>query len=426
MTPPDLNASARSDIRAAAGSGVRQALSNDSLSADSTAANSVPSVTATPLGNARRFYRPELDVVRFVAFFLVFLTHSLPTAPGPDSGPATLPNVLLQIIYACQRVSVFGLSLFFTLSAFLICELLLREREASGDVHVKQFYVRRILRIWPLYFGGLALGIVIALSLGSRQNTFIWSAWAAVLLGNWYVVFIGFPGNVMFHLWSISVEEQFYLFVPWVVKVLNRRALAAFAFALTVIASFQLFYLGSTHAADRSIWWNSFVQFENFAAGILLCLLLHRRSLNISLGQRLSLLAASALCWFIASYTFQIHIGANSAPGSWSLIAGYGLVAAGCCLLLVAFLGLDKSFLPGWAIYLGSISYGLYVFHMLALHIMDKLLFGTRLAEGWVVALRCAGAMGITILIASASYRYFETPFLKLKRRHEVIASRPV
>jgi len=154
---------------------------------------------------SNRFYRPELDVVRFVAFFSVFLTHLLPA--GPDSNTAALPRELTKLIIATQKTSVFGLSLFFTLSAYLICELLLRERHATGTVQVKQFYIRRILRIWPLYFAGLMLGLVVALLLGNRQITFAWTAWAVLLLGNWFVIFRGMPGNVMFHLWSVSVEE---------------------------------------------------------------------------------------------------------------------------------------------------------------------------------------------------------------------------
>src|ERR1035437_9331490 len=95
-----------------------------------------------PLG---RFYRPELDVVRFLAFLLVFGHHFLPEGSGPST--AALPRSLTRIFYACAGSSGFGLCLFFTLSSYLICELLIREREAAGSVQAKQFYIRRILRI---------------------------------------------------------------------------------------------------------------------------------------------------------------------------------------------------------------------------------------------------------------------------------------
>ncbi len=396
----------------------------DGFAAGELASDSAPRSPRPALETAGRFYRPELDVVRFLAFFLVFLTHSLPS--GRDSRTAALPESLQQVLYGCQRVSVYGLSLFFTLSAYLICELLLRERAVNGTVLAKQFYIRRILRIWPLYFAGLAIGLIGALVHGGRPITLIWIAWAATLLGNWFIVFREFPDTAMFALWSVSVEEQFYLFAPWAVKVLNRKALTAFSIVLIIIANFQLFSLGSTNAPDHVIWYNSFVEFENFAAGMLLCLLLRGRSPRKSVWQRLFLLAAWALCWCVASYGFQIHTGGEGDPGSWSLIGGYALIALGCCFLLVAILGLDKRLLPGWTIYLGRISYGLYVFHMLALYFVDRIPFQSPLPGIEAMLLRIFAGMGLTILLASLSYRYFETPFLRMKKRHEVIESRPV
>jgi hypothetical protein len=133
----------------------------------------------------RRFYRPELDVVRFIAFFLVFRHHSLPI--GLDSRTAALPHGLAQGVITVGLSSSFGLSLFFTLSAYLICELLLREREATGVVQAKQFYIRRILRIWPLYFAGLAIGLAFALISGGNPDALPWAAWSAIMLGNWFV-----------------------------------------------------------------------------------------------------------------------------------------------------------------------------------------------------------------------------------------------
>ena len=341
-----------------------------------------------------RFYRPELDVIRFLAFFLVFLTHSLPSGRG--SSTVDLSENLQEILYGCQRVSVYGLNLFFTLSAYLICELLLRERNAIGTVLVKQFYLRRILRIWPLYFAGLGIGIIGAIVHGGRQSTFTWIAWAAALIGNWFVVFRGFPDTAMFPLWSVSVEEQFYLFAPWAVKVMNRRALTVFSVALIVIANLQLFSLGRAHVPDRAIWYNSLVEFENFAAGILLCLLLRGRLPRISLWQRLAFLAAWALCWSVATYGFLVHIGVEDDPGSLSLMGGYFLIALGCCFLIVAVLGLDKKFLPGWAIYLGRISYGLYVFHTLALYSIHRFFLQSSLSGVEALLVESAAAIGLT------------------------------
>jgi peptidoglycan/LPS O-acetylase OafA/YrhL len=372
-----------------------------------------------------RFYRPELDVVRFLAFFLVFLSHSLPR--GLDSRTAALPKGVAQVLITCGSASGFGLSLFFTLSAYLICELLLREREATGVVQAKQFYIRRILRIWPLYFAGLAIGLVISFLSGGNPDAIPWAAWSAIMLGNWFVGSHSFGGGPMGVLWSISVEEQFYLFAPWAVKYLNRRSLCGFGIALIVLSNAQLFFLGTIRVYDFTIWTNSFVQFQNFAAGLLLCLALRGRSPRISLWLRLALIAACACCWYYACHMFNIHYSGDADPGSWPLIGGYGLAGFGCVLLLLAFLGLDRKVFPSWAIYLGRISYGLYVFHDLAMWAVGDIFHLHHSAIGSTMTfVKGACALGLTLLFASLSYRFFETPFLRMKKRHEIIESRPV
>lgn len=373
-----------------------------------------------------RFYRPELDVVRFVAFALVFLHHSLPL--GPSAGTAALSKALAQVLYACGWASGFGLSLFFTLSAYLICELLLREREATGAVLAKQFYIRRILRIWPLYFAALGIALIYALLPGGDPAAIAWVGWSAILLGNWYVVIHGFyPVSPMTPLWSISVEEQFYLFAPWAIKLLNRRSLSNLCIVLIVFTNLCLYHLGNLRVPDTSIWTNSFVQFENFAAGMLLCIVLHGKSPNTSMWLRLTLLAVAGSCWYFAVYECNTRYQGVAGPGSWPLIGGYGLVAIGCCAVLLAFLGIDQGLLPNWAIYLGRISYGLYVFHELAFKIVVSIFSHHNSTFGGAMMLfKGAASIGLTFLLASASYRYFETPFLRMKKRHEVILSRPV
>src|ERR1019366_7648286 len=95
---------------------------------------------------AGRFYRPELDALRFFAFLAVFLHH------GPSYG-------LFDLV---TRAGGFGLSMFFLLSAYLITELLFREREQTGTIAWKLFFTRRALRIWPLYYAALAGGFFIS------------------------------------------------------------------------------------------------------------------------------------------------------------------------------------------------------------------------------------------------------------------------
>ena len=98
---------------------------------------------------SNRFYRPGLDALRFFAFLVVFIHHT----------PSLNRNAVWHV---AKEPFAFGMQMFFLLSAYLITELLLREKENTGVVHFKAFYIRRILRIWPLYFLGVIVAVVVA------------------------------------------------------------------------------------------------------------------------------------------------------------------------------------------------------------------------------------------------------------------------
>jgi peptidoglycan/LPS O-acetylase OafA/YrhL len=174
-----------------------------------------------------RFYRPELDVLRFLAFTMVFIDHAL-----PFDGMFTDGRWLGSVRYA----GGFGVCLFFMLSSFLITDLLEREHEATGDIHLKAFYVRRVLRIWPLYFAFLFFDFFVQLS--RHNGHFPVGKLLAFLLiaGNWYVSRFEVPLTLSSPLWSISVEEQFYLVWPPYRKYVGRLGSIVFAVVTLVLS----------------------------------------------------------------------------------------------------------------------------------------------------------------------------------------------
>src|SRR3954447_12671004 len=182
----------------------------------------------------KRFYRPELDLLRFFAFFLVFLTH----------GPRLNDSFWIGHQYNhIARTGVYGLSLFFFLSSYLITELLLQEKERTGRIHLKAFYIRRILRIWPLYFAGLLIGVAL-----SEWNKPQFGLSKTDLL--YLVLFVGYIRGTMKspigHLWSISVEELFYAIWP-VLSKLSKVTLLWISFLIFPI-SLSLAYLFAPRA----------------------------------------------------------------------------------------------------------------------------------------------------------------------------------
>ena len=156
-----------------------------------------------------RFYFPELDILRFLAFLSVFIFH-LPGYRGDFYAH-------LGFVGSVCLIGGFGVDLFFALSAFLITRLLLDERRTTGRLEVRLFYMRRILRIWPLFFFFLGLTFVLSRSVylfAMRISPTSSATWTrgipglALLLGN----FVGATANpVIAPLWSICAEEQFYL-----------------------------------------------------------------------------------------------------------------------------------------------------------------------------------------------------------------------
>ena len=367
---------------------------------------------------AARFYRPELDILRFFAFFSVFIAH-LERAPE-DASMSASKIKLIHAYTLVEASGAFGMCIFFLLSAYLITELLIRERNATGRVHLQAFYTRRILRIWPLYFGVVFASYFIGLLLPHYRLSGAWVLAFVFLAGNWYTGKVDYAPSTVGALWSISLEEQFYLLWPSIAKFGGVRALAGIAFLTIPVGYGVLFYLcGKGVPMQPSLWTNSFVQFSLFGIGALIAVALHRRSLNIPMPLRPPLFGGGVLLWLAANRYFHVN-GAFSETRPWLVSCGFALVAAGCMMIFFSLFGMPRRMLPSQLIYLGKISYGLYVFHVPCREIARWLVGGIRHGLLFEPLLQ----MALTIAIAALSYRYFEKPFLRLKERFEFVPSR--
>jgi peptidoglycan/LPS O-acetylase OafA/YrhL len=328
----------------------------------------------------------------------------------------------------------FGVPVFFLLSSFLIVELLLRERDQTGSVHIKSFYVRRILRIWPLYFaaffGLVALGHFLP-NVGPKT----YRSWLAFLLfaAIWYIMRYGWIAGPIDPLWSIAVEEQFYIAVPLLARIGGRRILAVVSVILLMVSYFtSAHYARLVYSGESGQWVNSWFQFQYFAAGALLAIALQGSVPRWPMLLRAIAFVIAAGCWIYAVMgpgvkSYDAHTTVAGATGGWLL------VLLGSMLFLLAVLGIPESHVPRWLSYLGRISYGLYIFHSLLFHLVFEA--GEHWLPRRVVALYVPAsvvpAFGTTLVLvlciasAALSYRYFERPFLKLKQRFTFVHSRP-
>ena len=367
-----------------------------------------------------RFYHPELDELRFFAFLMVFLHHAFPHDPAFWT-KFGVPLFLARVIAGIGATGAFGVSLFFVLSSYLITELLLREKDLMGTLDIRSFYIRRILRIWPLYFAFLALAVALQWIVPGQHVTWRAGVWFSFLAGNWFIVFHGFPSSVIFPLWSVSIEEQFYITWPAVVRKVSETGMLIFAGLLLVAATVARIYLGMHHALEGDVWCNTFVQLDPIAAGILIAVLLKGEIPRLSRLARAAMMAAGVAALALASLYFGIK---NDPLTTARIVLGYPSVAIGGVLLLLSVLRPHSTGGNRGLTYLGRVSYGLYVFHVLGLLISDHTV-PNQTASLSRYSLRVGVALAATIALAAISYRWLETPFLSLKQRFTHVLSRP-
>jgi peptidoglycan/LPS O-acetylase OafA/YrhL len=367
----------------------------------------VGTVAAAPVLQAqKRFYRPELDVLRFGAFGFVFLAHAIPYPPG-------LPPAVITLLGGVSEGLGFGVDLFFLLSSYLITELLLREYRSDNSINVKAFWIRRILRIWPLYFVFLASAIWLVPYVLPQNFPLLHRIAYALFCGNFALMVHPHILAVAGILWSVSIEEQFYLLWPLVMSRYIRN-LKWIAVGLILVSSLTRIVLSAVGVTELWLFWaNTPARLDPIAAGALLALFLNGSTPRFSQLTRVTALA-SGVCLMVSCGVFFSRTG-------WSALAGYPLATIACLLLLLSFLGAPWHF-PKVAIYLGRISYGLYVFHAFALRFVSQYL-RLPLPGAALSLVRFSAALLLTILLASISYRWLETPFLKLKTRFTVIQS---
>lgn len=373
-------------------------------------------VTPLPASPAKRFYYPELDAIRIFLFFGVWGYHVLPREESFYTGHH-LPALLASGVVAAVRAFMCSLDVFFILSAFLITELLLRERELKGKVHLRAFYVRRLLRIWPLYF--FVIGIACLLSGFDRSQSVGWAYAISFLLfaGNWMMAIRGAPqGVTLVPLWSVSFEEQFYLLWPLVLRKASRKTIGFIALALLAAAWSARALLLLRHTGGDPIWYNTFARLDSIACGILLALALHGRGgFRPGLRARVAFLLAGAAAWLSVGQFCGLL---DRVPSFLGGLTGYPLMSLGGVAIFLAVLGAAEDGMPWlkhpWLLYFGKLSYGLYLFHMLCLRLAGDLFARHSFAFSQTATDLCA--LACTFLFAMVSFKWLESPFLRLKQ----------
>ncbi|HJQ37771.1 MAG TPA: acyltransferase [Thermoanaerobaculia bacterium] len=332
-------------------------------------------------------YRPQLDGIRALAILIVLFAHFAP--------PQWTKNPYASIGYL-------GVELFFVLSGFLITGILLGDREAVATGQytrwrsMTRFYLRRAVRIFPTYY--LVLAFALAAGLGITKSSF---GWFAAYLTNFYIVRHGPPGSST-HLWSLAVEEQFYLIWPMLVLFLRGRLLPA-ALAAIGMGGLVFRHVAAFPYADYLL----FACLDYLAAGAALALVFRRSPAKLPLVLRWSLVVAAiaaAAALFVSGKTNWINT-AFAALSVWLV----GRAATG-------FGGPFGRWLQSPPmVYVGRISYGLYLYHLFIPEGLGKAaaFYGVEFSLSPIERLLVAA---LAFAIAAASWHFVELPLQRWRR----------
>ncbi|MBL8898332.1 MAG: acyltransferase [Planctomycetes bacterium] len=351
---------------------------------------------------------PALDGLRGLAVLLVLFGHAplLLAASGSDAGG----------FWHASRGGWIGVDLFFVLSGFLITRILLGARGSAGAF--RSFWLRRALRIFPLAYAYLAVLAALAyLAPGfASLRDLPGFAWAACYLANLHIAIDGWTQPQLALLWSLAIEEHFYLLWPCAALALPRRALGLLLGAV-LVASPLLRWSLLDDVGARGIYVLTPCRIDTLACGALLALAWDSAwRATVQRAARWLALPAFAC---VGSVLIAGVEAVDPATPRWFHIGGFSAIAAS--FAVVCALALERSSALARALAIpalravGRISYGMYVWHALVAlvlrHGLDRLGMDLGLFASsalWLIAV---------LLVASASYRWIEAPFLRWKDR---------
>lgn len=361
-----------------------------------------------------KVYFPNLNGLRIIAAFLVVVHHV-----EQFKKIFNLPNY-----FENSTINLFGkigVILFFVLSGFLITFLLLKEKEKTKSVSVIDFYKRRILRIWPLYFLIIIISFFILpkidfFNLGFNSNQLHEDFGIKLLLFIFFLpnLALGLFAPVPYasQLWSIGYEEQYYFIWPWIVKVKNKVITILVGFLSIYIVFKVLFF---TIFKDVLTQKNLFLQiqmlydfpgYESIAIGAILAYLAIEKPIFIEIFFKKNIqILTYLLLTILVIFGIKLPLFNNLFYACL-----FAIIIVNLALNKKSILNLENKFFN----YTGKVSYGFYMYHSIAIVIVLKTLLFFKIQN---LFLEYFLSIIVTLFLAIISFEYYESYFIKKKKK---------
>lgn len=318
--------------------------------------------------------------------------------------------------FAPGHYGFLGVDLFFVISGFLIVSLLLREKDTHGNISLRKFYIRRSLRIFPLYYGFI-LFLAAAYFIGAPDSEFGKNLLSELPIYLFYLAnFIPVTFPIV---WSLASEEQFYLVWPFIEKYLDKYIYLILALFIAINQAINFYpseiavLLGNPELAKLNIFQATFTP---ILLGVALAHFLHHSNRDTTLIQMLASKGfTTILCAALFLVCFMLPSDISGAP-RLLLQLSFTLLIGGTVLQPRSTLNKALNIKPIARI--GAISYGIYLFHIHCIVITQKILGKIGVTNEIIVFII---SFGLVICIAELSYRYFESYFLRYKSKFSTV-----
>ncbi|HNO85853.1 MAG TPA: acyltransferase [Anaerolineales bacterium] len=366
----------------------------------------------------------ELDGLRGIAILLVIAHHVLKRA---DYFTA---NGFLHFITRLSLVGWMGVDIFFVLSGFLITSILLKTREEKN--YYKNFYARRVLRIFPLYYTALALFLIAVKfvpAVAETADSFIpYLPTFLLYQQNWLYLFAIYPSAYLSVTWSLAIEEQFYLIWPAIVRIVNKHTLTWISAGIVILSllirTAAILLSPDSEQLPVVFFYNTFTRFEGLALGALTAIFFVTPTNWQETAKRFAL-PVSIITMILFLYLAFISSPAGPHPLYRNIplgTIGYTLLAFSSAAMIVFLTSgtetslIRKFFANGGLVFFGKYSYSMYLFHMpVALTLLDIMVKAK--VRGWeYYAAYSLLTVAITTVLALLTWNILEDPLLKLKR----------